>query len=400
MPIRRPFQGLIQEIALRSVLSFGPDCPPIRLGRLNVLIGPNGSGKSNLIDCIDFLRSTPRDEDHDARQVARAAGGIVEWIWKGTSNGVASIDWVVRPEKGNNSLRHRFSFRMDGQSFRLDDERIENERPADGEDDAFFYYRFQKGRPAVNSSQGGERRLSKESIDVGRSILAQRDDRELYPELWWLKQNYSKIRIYRDWSFGRNSVLRQPGPVGSRNDILDEDFSNLGLYLNRIRTRFPKVKKAIIAGLRDLYDGITDFDVLIEGGTAQIYFTEGDYSIPASRLSDGTLRYLCLLSILCNPEPMPLICIEEPEIGLHPDIVPKIADLLKSASERTQIIVTTHSDLLVDAMTESPEAVHVCSKDEHGTVMKRLSREDLAVWLESYRLGELWTKGEIGGTRW
>jgi len=66
-----------------------------------------------------------------------------------------------------------------------------------------------------------------------------------------------------------------------------------------------------------------------------VIFTEGDFSIPATRLSDGTLRYLCLLAILCDPEPPPLICIEEPELGLHPDILPKLADLLVSASERT-----------------------------------------------------------------
>ena len=134
-----------------------------------------------------------------------------------------------------------------------------------------------------------------------------------------------------------------------------------------MKTRFPAAKKAILNGLKDLYDGIHDFDVLVEGGTVQVFFTEGDFVIPATRLSDGTLRYLCLLAILCDPEPPPLICIEEPELGLHPDILPKVADLLRAASERTQLIVTTHSDILVDAMTETPEAVVVCSKQQGQT---------------------------------
>jgi predicted ATPase len=155
-----------------------------------------------------------------------------------------------------------------------------------------------------------------------------------------------------------------------------------------------------LSRLKDLYEGIDDFDVSIEGGAVQVYFMERDFVIPATRLSDGTLRYLCLLAILCDPEPPPLICIEEPELGLHPDILPKLADLLRAASGRTQIIVTTHSDILVDAMTETPEAVVVCEKVDGQTRMERLKREDLAAWLEKYRLGQLWIQGQIGGTRW
>lgn len=102
--------------------------------------------------------------------------------------------------------------------------------------------------------------------------------------------------------------------------------------------------------------------MLIEGGTVQVFFTEGEFVIPATRLSDGTLRYLCLLAILCDPDPPPLICIEEPELGLHPDVLPKLADHLLAASKYTQLIVTTHSDVLVDAMSETPESIVVCEK--------------------------------------
>ena len=132
----------------------------------------------------------------------------------------------------------------------------------------------------------------------------------------------------------------------------------------------------------------------------QVVFTEGDFIIPATRLSDGTLRYLCLIAILCDPEPPPLIGIEEPELGLHPDILPKLADLLLAASERTQLIVTTHSDILVDALTEHPETIVVCEKHRGHTVTRRLNGEELAPWLQDYRLGDLWTRGQLGGTRW
>ena len=172
------------------------------------------------------------------------------------------------------------------------------------------------------------------------------------------------------------------------------------MVLNRLR-REPEAKQKLLEALGNLYEGIDDFDVQIEGGTVQVFFQEGRNMIPATRLSDGTLRYLCLLAILCHPQPQPLICLEEPELGLHPDILPVIADLLIEASERTQLIVTTHSDVLVDAMTNQPESILICERDiEQGTRIKRLNKDELQPWLENYRLGQLWTSGELGGTRW
>jgi predicted ATPase len=331
--------------------------------------------------------------------VTRKGGGVTEWIWKGGPKEAALVDWVVSNPKGS-PLRHVLSFRSVAQSFFLEDERVEKERPEANQEKAYFYYSYRSGHPMVNTLNQGQRGLARETIEADRSILSQRRDPETYPELAWLAQNYERVRIYREWAFGRNTVFREPQKSDMRNDLLEEDFSNLGLFLNRLKTRFPAAKKAILEGLKDLYDGIHDFDVLMEGGTVQVFFTEGDFVIPATRLSDGTLRYLCLLAILCDPDPPPLICIEEPELGLHPDILPKVADLLRAASEHTQIIVTTHSDILVDTMTETPEAVVVCSKQHGHTNMDRLNPDDLVEWLKKYRLGQLWTKGEIGGTRW
>ena len=111
-------------------------------------------------------------------------------------------------------------------------------------------------------------------------------------------------------------------------------------------------------------------------------------------------RYLCLLAILCHPDPPWLVCVEEPELGLHPDILPGITDLLCEASERCQLIVTTHSEVLVDALTDTPESVVVCERFDGQTTLKRLQKDELGRWLERYRLGELWSKGQIGGNRW
>ena len=208
-----------------------------------------------------------------------------------------------------------------------------------------------------------------------------------------------RFRLDREWSFGRSSVFRAPQAADLPSDILEENFSNLGLFLNHLRS-VPKVKNAIISQLRNLYEGLDDFDIRIKGGTVEVFLTEGDFVIPASRLSDGTLRFLCLLAILCDSDPPPLICIEEPELGLHPDMLPRIADLLVAASERTQLVVTTHSDILVDAMTDHPECVVVFEKHESCTQATRLNGDELSEWLKEYRLGQLWTRGQIGGMRW
>ncbi len=161
--------------------------------------------------------------------------------------------------------------------------------------------------------------------------------------------------------------------------------------------------RLIIEKLKMFYERVEDIHPLAQGGTVQIFFQEEGLTqtVPATRLSDGTLRYLCLLVILLHPTPPPLICIEEPELGMHPDIIPTIAELLIEASQRTQLIVTTHSDMLVSAIgAKHPEAVLVCDRTSKGTTLTRLEPEKLKLWLEKYTLGELWLKGEIGGTRW
>ncbi len=380
---------LIREITLRNILSFGPEAEPIQLRGLNVLIGPNGSGKSNLIEAIALLRAAP----NEMANVTRRGGGVAEWIWKGNPNGIAHLDAVIDNWRPHELIRHTVEFE-NGPQFVLTNEFVEVENGG-----ADFYYRYQNYRPVLKGEGKDEISLASASFAFGRSILTQMRDPISYPELTQLSYVYEDIRIYREWTFGHKAVFRAPQQADQRNDWLAEDFSNLGLFLNKLR-RNPTAKRAILSALADLYEGFTDFDVSIEGGAVQVFFTEGDFTIPATRLSDGTLRYLCLLAILCDPNPPPLICIEEPELGLHPDILPDLAKLLIDASQRTQLIVTTHSNILVDAMTERPEAILICEKHEGQTRIRRLGSAEMEGWLENYRLGELWSSGQLGGVRW
>lgn len=386
---------LLHKIKVSNLLSFGPEGISLDLKPLNVLIGPNGSGKSNLIEAIGLLCAAPT---HLASPV-RDGGGIRDWIWKGQPNRAAAIEVVADNPGGKHNLLHRIEFIESSQKFELVDERVENSAADPGKDEPFFYYRFQKGRPVLSVKDGTSRDLQRQDVALDESILSQRKDPDQYPEITRLGQMYGQIRLYREWSFGRYTTARQPQKTDQRNDVLDSDFSNLGLILNRLR-RDPKAKSIVLENLQQLYSGIEDYDVSIEGGTVQVFLVESGFTIPATRLSDGTLRFLCLLAILCHPDPPPLVCIEEPELGLHPDLLPTIARLLKTASTRTQIIVTTHSDILVDELTDDPESVVVCEKPEGQTHMKRLDGTKLSAWLEKYRLGELWTKGELGGVRW
>lgn len=393
--VKAPF---IQRLQLYNVLSFGHEGVDVDLLQLNVLIGPNGSGKSNFIEAISLMRASARDY----REVLRRGGGVAEWIWKGAAHEVACLDWVVSDVKDSQPLRHILAFQVVGQSFSLVQERVQSSQIHYGQESPDIFYQYAP-HPIIRArgrSGDIDRVLYPGSLDLDRSILAQRRDPDSYPELAWLASHYERIRIYREWTFGRNAIFREPQKADLPNDVLAEDFSNLGLFLNRLKTRHPAAARAIIDGLTDLYDGLTEFNVLIQGGTVQVFFTEGEFVIPATRLSDGTLRYLCLLAILCDPNPPPLICIEEPELGLHPDVLPKLADHLIAASRRTQMIVTTHSDVLVDAMSEQPESVVVCEKHDGATTLERLNSEGLKVWLEKYRLGDLWISGELGGTRW
>jgi len=388
---------LLKEIKLKNLLSFGSLSTNLELNNLNVIIGTNGSGKSNLIDAISLLKAAPTALSVPIRQ----GGGIYDWLWRGANdpNPIALME-VITPHAptSNMDLRYQFSFTASNQRFELVDERLEN-KEAHKKPEPYFYYRYQNNQPILNNAENHQRILKREDVDPEQSILSQRKEPDQYPELTWLGKQFEAIRIYWEWNFGRKAILRQPQSADAPNDYLASDCSNLGLVLNKLRGNY-KVKKRILELMSEFYEGIEDFDIKVEGGTVQLFLQEGEFMIPATRLSDGTLRFLCLLAILCNPNPSPLICIEEPELGIHSDIIPIIAELLREASKVTQIIVTTHSDVLIDALTDIPESVLVCEKYDGSTQLRRLDANDLKEWLEKYSLGQLWRRGEIGGNRW
>ena len=395
---------LIKSLKLSGILSFPLDSEPIALAPLNVLIGPNGSGKSNLIEAIELLHATPTA----LAAAIRDGGGVQEWMWKGSQTGEpATIEAVIAGGATVNGgppirdLRYRLAFAPVGQRTEAVDEVIEeSQKRSDTEQDVNFFYRFQSGRPVLNVHETTgvyrQRTLRREDLVLDESVLSQRKGSDVYPELTWLGQQFSRIQTFREWSFGRYVALQQPQPADLPTDVLLPDARNLGLLLNdlehsqtyrefnRLLTRFlPRYQR---------------FSTRVHGGTVQFYLHESglESPIPATRLSDGTIRFIAILALLLSPAPAPLICLEEPELGLHPDAIALLSDLLIDAAARMQLIVTTHSDVLVSGLSEQPESVMVC-EHQGGTLIERLDSAKVSHWLDQYRLGDVWRIGELGG---
>ncbi|MDE2786490.1 MAG: AAA family ATPase [Chloroflexota bacterium] len=394
---------LIRRLKISGMLSFGPQGIDLPMEPLNVLIGPNGSGKSNFIEALALLQAAPRDLSAPVRRM----GGISEWLWKGDdAPGLAGVDAVVNYPNGKMPLRHVLRIARRGERFEVMGETVEDQQPNAGETEPAFYY-YVVGSSTVISETGdepgyprSERRIARSRLIPDASILSQREDPDLYPELGWLQDRYRQIRLYRNWEFGPDAGLRHSPRADEPSTFLTERGENLPLVLSKLR---GDSRQKFVKSLQQLYDGIDNFHVEVGGGRAELFLVErgrGERYIPASRLSDGTLRYMALAAILLDPNPPPLVVIEEPELGLHPDVVLGIGEMLIQASERAQLVVTTHSRVLINALEDHVSSVVVCEKHDGESRFERLDPEYLSVWLDKYSLGYLWSTGEIRGNRW
>lgn len=384
-----PRKPAIETLRVQNLFSFGEKGADVELGPLNILIGPNASGKSNFIATIGLLKGLPTD----FAEAVADAGGISDCLWKGIPNPTATIDATLNLRKVRKSVRYRLSFMGRKGKVEITNEKITSVSPVE----AFLAY--QKGRPTIYSNGSGLT-LSDEESDPQQSVLSQRQDSKNYPEITYLGRLFRSFRIYSNWEFGPGSTTRDLYGAEEKNDYLDEDVHNLGLMLNRFYSD-ANIKPDLLKYLNAFYADAVDIHTLVQSGLVDIRIEEKNrITIPSSRLSDGTIQWLALLTILLHPSPPPLVCLEEPELGLHPDAIRMLAELLTQASERTQLIVTTHSDALVDQFTDRPGSVIVFDKEEGVTKMTRLGKERLTSWLKRYSLGQLWRTGEIGGNRW
>jgi predicted ATPase len=388
---KKPF---VESIRLQNFLSYGPDDAEIKLQPLNVVIGPNTSGKSNFIEAFALLRKLPLDE-----QLHQSMGNVKQWVWKGASEDAkieVKIDTGDIPRVA--PLIYRIKF-LQHELFGISEEIIQGQRDPD---ERYFESVFPNDPIALGSDPAPQtgrtpRTLNRNEWNSSKSVLSQLRDAFNYPEITFLTAYFSVFHFYREWYSGANSVFRLPEQASLPSAYLLENASNLALVLSNLRND-PKTWDLMNNKLTELYPDFEGLQIKIEFGQAVLNVSQKglNESIPVTRLSDGTLRYLFLLTVLCHPEPPPLICLEEPELGLYPEALPVVGDLLKAAAERTQLIVTTHSDVLVSAFTDSPESVLICERDEKGSHLRRLESAPLKKWLKKFALGDLWLEGRLG----
>lgn len=412
---QHPFLKSIRPV---NLLSFGPDTPEIELRPLNILIGPNGSGKSNLIEVIRLLHYL---SDKDPWSVVMETGGVTEWIWKGEHARAAllSVSTKISLEstqvKGSSADIRAYEYSISlaklNSSFYVKDESVRNLNVGntDGATSTSFESTGATGRLNSQLSLSNFTQDLSFQLNPERSVLSQRTSPSIQgaligkylPELFEIGDFFEDLDFHQDWEFGADLTSRDPIPVGQPVERLEENARNLAQMLVHYKDYRREVFDHINDQMKKFYDPLKSVDVRLLGTHLQVVIhEEGGFSIPAYRLSDGTLRWLALLVILLNPTPAPVTCIEEPELGLHPDIIPTLADLLRDASTRTQLILTTHSRTLVECFSDEPESVCVCEKFNGATEIQRLEADRLKGWLEKYSLGQLWSSGEIGGNRW
>lgn len=376
----------IRTLKLGNVLSFR-ESVPLELRPLNILIGPNGSGKSNIVDCIELLQSLPQSLN---RFLGRR-GGADAWLWRGRGSGTDAARIACEFDFDEQKLDYEIAFSgFDGILI------IQGEALYSPDNDLQVHLVRYPGNFRLGDSP---RSLGPEAaISPSESALeAYRNPLDPTP-ITRVARAFGDIRVYRTFDTGTDASIRTGISAASPKHPLERNGSNLALVLQEMD--FHGSLRRVKEYLNQLSNRFEDVKIRPEGGRSQLYVQErGVGNISANRLSDGTLKFLCLIAALFDHNAPRLICIDEPEAGLHPDAVKLVADAVREASGRMQVIVTTHSDAFVDRFTDEPENVIVCERTfDESTRLKRLSRDQLSEWLEEYTLGDLWRRGEIGGT--
>jgi len=380
----------------------------LEMPRLAVLIGPNGGGKSNFLDLLMLMAEAGNGQLTNG---VTKRGGFREIAFGFDVSREVRIEivlkealhpWRVATEGGGGKLDIRFGMAVRGQGYfavRVTEELLRQESVEQPSLTTEIVSRSAEQADIRNKDEFG--RINQRTIGVaaGELVISQVRDPISYPAATVLLKELGGWCFYRDIDVGSRSAVRQPAVIRPDIRLLD-DGSNLSPVLYSIQEGHPDLWGEILEDLRTAYPDFVKLTVPAGGGDGKVLLRwfERPYAkqgMSANLLSDGTLKLLCLVAILKTPDPPPLISIDEPELGLHPDWIELVAELLQDAASRTQVIVATHSPQIVAKL--DPEQVIVTEKVDGETHLRQLKTGDLQNWLKDFSLAELWLSGEIGG---
>jgi predicted ATPase len=384
----------------------------VRLGSLNVLVGPNASGKSNLLDVVQFLGDSVRE---DLGPSLEKRGGLQRIYFRGESAGpvrihvkanVTSYSHADAPDEYTLSISGtRAGVRLKGgiRASRLFLRRNEQ-----------FTFKRLKGRGRRITINGakvdvvetrGEKVTKKSgpslrSDSLGLSTLPRLSASEGGNEVRKVAELFSTFRVFDVDA----RAARQPSAVAT-SPTLQADASNLAAflhYLSQEEERFERLQedaRAIVPGLERIHFrkmGGAEEAVAVELEESGL---EGRTTL--AEASFGTVRALALLALLYDPNPPLLTCVEEIDHGFHPYVFDRLVERLRWASERTQFLIATHSPTLVNRL--NADELIVCERDPQtgASLIPAVDPEDVRAMEERaqgrLRLGELWFTGSLGG---
>lgn len=361
----------LDKLTIRGFKSIA-SLEELRLGDLNVLIGANGAGKSNFVEFFRLLRAMVEER---LQAYVRENGPADGFFFNGVS---ATKVIEAKMDFGPNSYHFALKPTAEG-GVLIDFEKTE--------------FRGDLGTYKDVLATGVlEAALKSRRLDVGRQGS--------YGPNHYVWMAVSDWSVYHFHDTSQTAGMRRDCGI-EQTDRLRSSGDNLAAFLLGLRNTNNPLYQSIRCTIQRVVPYFDDFVLSVRSGRAeeQVRLTwkqKGkDYIFSPGHLSDGTIRFICLVTALLQPEPPSTIVVDEPELGLHPEALAILAGLLRSASKRTQIIVATQSPVLLSEF--EPEQIITVDQIGGETRFNRLNPAELHAWLSEYSIGELWLKGHVRG---
>jgi len=398
---------MIRSIYLKNFFSFKEQ--KIDLGNTNYLVGINGAGKSNLIKAFRLLKAT-LTEGHLEDLIINKWGGFDAVFFKGGETEEAPSFTVMYEFSHEVLAEYGYRF-QEPVYYKIQVKKVagtqnytlkEKFGTKPGWQDGYQYFMASNGNGWAREGERSDQQHSvKYHLDtLSDSMLSQLKDSDRYAQISTLRKAIADMSIYTYFNTTETSPIRKPAAPTTATKLIS-DGSNLPQLLNWININYKKDYKNIKNSLNSINPNITDINFHPIGTNIELLLEEENLNsaVHVAHVSDGTLRFLCLLAIIHNPKRGKFVCIDEPEVGLHPDMISEIMEAMEEISDKTQFVITTHSELILNQTTI--DNVIVCEKDENNaSYIKTFRTEEYKKWATEYATGNLWRSGDLGGNRY